>query len=73
MIRHSTELDELEARYVRQVIGPMTYHEALEWFAALWVYAKTLDPGFPQGDWREDIEVDIAVARLLNGRGPERI
>jgi hypothetical protein len=71
MIRYSAELDALELRYVREIIAPMSYREALDRFAALWAYARELDPRFP-GDWRQDLEPDLALARVLNGIPPER-
>jgi hypothetical protein len=71
MIRPGAELEDLDRRYVRDVIAPLSYRQALERFAALWAHALALDPEFP-GDWREDVEPDLAVARLLNGFPPER-
>jgi hypothetical protein len=65
MIRQSPELDELESLYVREVIGRMTYREALARFAALWAYARRLDPAFPRDDWERDIEADLELARVF--------
>ena len=47
----------------------MTYAEALDLFAALWAEARVLNPDFP-GNWRTDVEPDLAIARALNGLPP---
>lgn len=45
------------------------FRESLARFAALWMEARLLkeDPG---GDWRDDLEPDLAVARAVNGLPP---
>jgi hypothetical protein len=69
MIRPSPELDDLERRYVREIIGPLTYQEALARFAALWAHAQRLDPGFPGTDWEQDLEADLALVRVFRELG----
>ncbi|MGH7552378.1 MAG: hypothetical protein ACREMQ_05065, partial [Longimicrobiales bacterium] len=61
-----TELDELERAYTRQVLGRLTYPQALAWFAALWAEALALHVDL-SGDWQEDIRPDLTLARVLNG------
>ena len=70
MIRSTPELDDLESRWARDLLAGMTYSEALAIFEALWEEARSLNPDFP-GDWRDDIDSDIAIARALNGLPPE--
>jgi hypothetical protein len=62
----SPEIEALERRYTRDVIGAMSYREALALFTAMWVHACKLNPDFP-GRWQEDIEPDLELARVLNG------
>lgn len=69
MIRLTEELSELERRYAREIIGGLSYQEALARFTALWVEAHKLNPDFP-GNWREDLDADLAVARAVNGLPP---
>jgi hypothetical protein len=61
----SPEVTELEARYVREVVGPMTFDEALAVFTDLWMHAIRMNPDFP-GPWEEDLAPDIELARVLN-------
>lgn len=65
MIRPSPRLEEFERWYAREHVEKLTYEDALEIFAALWQHARAVNPDFP-GDWREDVQVDIEVARVLN-------
>jgi hypothetical protein len=69
LIRRTKELEQLEAEFTRERIGPMTYAEALALFTSLWMEARALNPDFP-GDWRSDIEPDLTLARALNGLPP---
>ena len=69
VIRRTGRLDAVERRYSREKLGNLTYHEALCLFTALWSEARSLNPCFP-GDWRSDIEPDLAIARVLNGLPP---
>ena len=69
MIRDAGRLAEFERRYTSEEIGKLTYHDALAIFAALWCEAVALNPDFP-GDWRADLEPDLAVARAINGLPP---
>ena len=72
MLRRTSALDDLDRRHAREAFGNLSYREALERFAALWAYARTLDPEFPRGSnpdaWSEHLEADLALARVLNGR-----
>jgi hypothetical protein len=61
----SPEVAALEARYVREVIGAMTFQQALAIFTALWMHARRMNPDFP-GPWEEDIAPDLELARVLN-------
>ena len=69
MVRDTERLRDFEARYRRQAYRDMTYREALAIFEALWVEAREMrdDLGV---DWRVDLEVDLEVARTLNGLPP---
>ena len=69
MIQPSKRLQEFERRYTRETVAQLTYADALAIFQALWVEASELCPDFP-GDWRSDIEPDVAIARALNGLPP---
>jgi hypothetical protein len=60
----------MEGDFARDRIGRLTYGEALALFTSMWVHARALNPDFP-GDWRTDVEPDLAVARALNGLPPE--
>lgn len=75
MLRRTKALDELDRRYAREAFRGMSYGEALERFAALWAYARKLDPEFPRGSkpdaWREHLEADLTLARVLNGRAAD--
>jgi hypothetical protein len=66
MLRRTEELDEFERRYARDVLGRLTYAEALSHMAALWAEAKHLDPDFPAA-WLHDLDADLELARVLNG------
>ena len=69
MVRDTQRLRDFEARYRRQAYRDMTYRDALAIFEALWVEAREMrdDLGV---DWRVDLEVDLEVARTLNGLPP---
>lgn len=71
MIRPSPILEELDRRHARERLGRRTYHEALGIFAALWKEAASLDPAFPDRDWRCDLPPDLAIARAVNGLPPD--
>ncbi len=66
MINASQRLREFERRYASTVVDARSYQEALGIFTALWQHASRLQPAFP-GDWREDVQADIELARVLNG------
>lgn len=69
MIRDCQRLRDFEARYRREAFRNLTYEEALAIFEALWIEARKLNPDFGD-DWREDLEADFALARVLNGLPP---
>jgi hypothetical protein len=66
MINPSKRLAEFEARYLRDAFRDLTYQDALDLFEALWVEARSINPGIGE-DWRQDLEPDLAVARAVNG------
>lgn len=72
MLRRTRALDELDRRYAREAYADMSYREALRRFAELWAYARKLDPEFPRASkddaWRDHIDADLTLARVLNGR-----
>lgn len=65
MIGAPEPLDELEARYQREAFRDLSYEDALRRFTALWVWAREIDPEFGT-DWRNDLEPDLSIARVLN-------
>ena len=69
MIEPSAALAEFEARYQRDAFRGLTYEQALARFAALWAGAVAIGADL-QGDWREDLDADLAVARAVNGLPP---
>ncbi|HEX9727892.1 MAG TPA: hypothetical protein VGA37_05265 [Gemmatimonadales bacterium] len=68
MVRSTAELDRLEATLAREAES-LDYGEALRRYAALWAYARALRPSIGD-DWLDDLEPDLAVARVLNGLPP---
>ena len=69
MIRAGRALSDLEARDQREAYRNLTYTEALNRIASLWVEARALNPDIGQ-DWRDDLAPDLAVARAINGYPP---
>lgn len=69
MIEPSAALADFEARYQRDAFRGLTYDQALARFAALWAEAVAIGADL-QGDWREDLDADLAVARAVNGLPP---
>lgn len=69
MIRNTERLARFEADDARRRFAGLTHADALGWFEALWSEAAMLAPEFP-GDWRADLESDLAVARAINGLPP---
>lgn len=67
MLNPTRGLVELNAADAEAVIYRRSYHEALDIVLQLWDEAKALNPDIGS-DWRNDVEVDIAVARTLNAR-----
>ena len=53
----------------RAVTDGLTYEEALRRFAAWWAYARQVNPSVGE-DWEDDLAVDLAVARAVNGLPP---
>lgn len=69
---HSTQrLQQFERWYTTTRVAPRSYAEALVVFTALWQHARQVSPEFPT-DWREDVQADIELARVLNGVVPRR-
>jgi hypothetical protein len=71
LIGSSERLQEFERWYASTVLARRSYDDALAVFAALWRYARQIDPVFPR-DWEVDVEADIELARVLNGLPAER-
>jgi hypothetical protein len=69
MLRRPERLDQIDRRHEREVYHGLTFEEALERFAALWVHARRLRPDLGS-DWRDDLDSDIAIARAVNGLPP---
>lgn len=67
MLNPTRALVELNAADAAAVIHKRTWHEALDIVLQLWEEAKAINPDVGN-DWRQDVEVDIAVARILNAR-----
>lgn len=66
MIRHTEKLAQFERWYSATHLASRSFDEALVIFAALWDEARQLRPEMPT-DWREDVQADIELARVLNG------
>jgi hypothetical protein len=60
---------DFEAADERESLAGLTYEQALQRYAALWAYAREVDPQ-AGSDWREDVAADLAVARAVNGLPP---
>lgn len=71
MVRASPLLARYEDRYAREACRGVSYHDALELYAALWAEARQLNPALGE-DWREDVAAALAVARAANGLPPLR-
>ncbi|MCI0434400.1 MAG: hypothetical protein L0271_12290 [Gemmatimonadetes bacterium] len=69
MIRNVDRLRALERAFAHERLSSLTYPEALAIFTGLWREALALNADFP-GDWRADLEPDLAVARAVNGLPP---
>ena len=69
MIKSPARVREIEADWNRETYVSMEYPEALKRFAVLWHQARLLNPQIGQS-WEEDIQTDIALARILNGLPP---
>jgi hypothetical protein len=63
-------LEEFEAKYARERTSSRTPEEAMAVISALWEEAAALNPDFPT-DWRDDLEADFAIARVINGLAPK--
>jgi hypothetical protein len=66
VIRHTEKLAQFERWYSATHVASRSFDDALAIFAALWDEACQLAPQMPT-DWREDIQADIELARVLNG------
>lgn len=71
MIEPTRRLAELEARYGREAFRQLSYAEALALFTALWTEARAVAGAEFGGDWRADLEADLAIARAVNGLPPD--
>lgn len=71
LIRSSERLRDFERSYAAADQSQRSYRDALDIFAALWRYARQMNPTFP-GGWEQDVEPDIELARVLNGLPQER-
>ncbi len=69
MIRTTPELASFEHLDGRTQGAVRTFSDALRVFEAMWAEAVLVCPGFP-GDWKDDVEPDLAVARALNESAP---
>jgi hypothetical protein len=69
MLHPTPRWRDFEAADERATFDALTYEQALQRFAALWAYAREVDPAIGS-DWREDLEADLAVARAINGLPP---
>lgn len=67
MLKPGPELQAFERWYASEHSAQRTYEDAVAVLAALWVHARTLNPDFPPR-WELDIQGDIELARVLNGR-----
>ena len=66
MIRATERLEAFERQHAIERAEATGYQEALAIFRALWAEAVALNEDFP-GDWRNDVEADVELARVLNG------
>lgn len=69
MVIPSPVLAEFERRFQREALADLSPADALARFAALWAYARELNPEIG-ADWRHDLEPDLAIARAVNGLSP---
>ena len=70
MLRPSKRLIDLESSHENATYGSMDYAEALSRFTAMWMEAIKLNPDRGK-DWKDDLEPDLAIARILNGLPPK--
>ena len=66
MVKNRQKLDEFERKLLRE--ENLSYEQALAINEALLKEAISLG-GIDSGNWMEDIEVDIKIARAVNGLG----
>jgi hypothetical protein len=66
VIRHTERLEAFESRYANERWQYSTFEGALAIFEGLWAEASILREDLPT-DWREDIEADLTMGRVLNG------
>lgn len=71
MLKRTARLVQFEADYARETTNARSFEEALAVFEGLWAEACALNPDFPT-DWRDDLEPDLAIARILNELPPGR-
>jgi hypothetical protein len=66
MIAFNDRLAAFELQYRQEAYASWTYADGLALFTALWRQARRLNPDLGI-DWLDDLESDLAIARVLNG------
>ena len=61
----SAEIEVLERRFIREVVGQMSHAELLDLLEGLWLQAMRMRPDFPE-PWEDDLAPDLELARVLN-------
>lgn len=70
MLKNPEKVRSIEAAHEKELYGSLSYSEKLRRYEALWAHVRSLNPRFTRR-WREDLDADIAIARVLNGLPPE--
>jgi hypothetical protein len=65
VIGSSRQLEDFDRWYAASELARLSYSDALANFSGLWRYARQINEDFPTC-WKEDIEADIELARVLN-------
>jgi hypothetical protein len=66
MIAFNDRLAAFELQHRQEAYASFTYADSLARFTALWQQAQRLNPDLG-ADWLDDLEPDLALARVLNG------
>lgn len=69
MIERTERLEALDRRWEQRAYADLSFHQALARYSALWREALSLLDD-PIGDWKADLDADLAVARAVNGLPP---